>query len=48
MAEYQMIRLVGLQENHVKNVSLTIPKKKLMVFTGVSGSGSSIQSVRVS
>jgi excinuclease ABC subunit A len=29
------------KEHHLKNVSLEIPKKKLVVFTGVSGSGKS-------
>ncbi|MFI9027891.1 ATP-binding cassette domain-containing protein [Streptomyces sp. NPDC053560] len=31
----------GARENNLKNVSLTIPKGKLTVFTGVSGSGKS-------
>ncbi|MER5863503.1 excinuclease ABC subunit UvrA [Kitasatospora sp. NPDC002040] len=35
------IVLVGARENNLKNVSLTIPKGKLTVFTGVSGSGKS-------
>ena len=28
----------GLRENNLKNVSLDIPKEKIVVFTGVSGS----------
>src|SRR5690554_3476459 len=39
--ETQFIKLVGLRENNLKNITLTIPKKKITVFTGVSGSGKS-------
>lgn len=35
------IVIVGAKENNLKNVSLTIPRNKLVVFTGVSGSGKS-------
>ncbi|QBQ07286.1 excinuclease ABC subunit A [Spiroplasma gladiatoris] len=31
----------GARENNLKNVDLTIPKNKLIVFTGLSGSGKS-------
>lgn len=31
----------GLSQNNLKNVSLDIPKGKIVVFTGVSGSGKS-------
>lgn len=31
----------GLKQNNLKNVSLNIPKNKIVVFTGVSGSGKS-------
>lgn len=31
----------GLNQNNIKNVSLDIPKEKIIVFTGVSGSGKS-------
>ena len=31
----------GLRQNNMKNVSLDIPKGKIVVFTGVSGSGKS-------
>ncbi|MGE5654247.1 MAG: ATP-binding cassette domain-containing protein, partial [Bacillota bacterium] len=37
----QSIIISGCRENNLKNVSLTIPKGKLTVFTGVSGSGKS-------
>ena len=35
------IVITGARENNLKNVSLTIPRNKLVVFTGVSGSGKS-------
>lgn len=35
------ITIVGATENNLKNVSLEIPKGKITVFTGVSGSGKS-------
>ncbi|MBR4770077.1 MAG: excinuclease ABC subunit UvrA, partial [Clostridia bacterium] len=31
----------GARENNLKNISLTIPREKLVVFTGLSGSGKS-------
>ncbi|MCK9496428.1 MAG: excinuclease ABC subunit UvrA [Dehalococcoidia bacterium] len=38
---HDMIRVQGARENNLKNVSLEIPKRRLTVFTGVSGSGKS-------
>ena len=35
------IRIRGAKENNLKNVDLTIPRDKLVVFTGLSGSGKS-------
>lgn len=35
------IHIVGARENNLKNISLSIPKNKLIVFTGLSGSGKS-------
>jgi excinuclease UvrABC ATPase subunit len=35
------IIITGLHENNLRNVNLRIPKQKLVVFTGVSGSGKS-------
>jgi len=35
------IRIRGLKQNNLKNISLDIPKNKIVVFTGVSGSGKS-------
>ncbi|HET9452341.1 MAG TPA: hypothetical protein VFO83_15730, partial [Aggregicoccus sp.] len=41
MSEPDYISIRGAKEHNLKNVSLEIPKKKLVVFTGVSGSGKS-------
>lgn len=38
---HEMIRVVGARENNLKDVSVEIPKRRLTVFTGVSGSGKS-------
>ena len=35
------IRIQGARENNLKNVNVTIPRDKLVVFTGLSGSGKS-------
>ncbi len=41
MPQQDKIIIRGLSQNHLKNVSLEIPKGKIIVFTGVSGSGKS-------
>ncbi|TNK84027.1 excinuclease ABC subunit UvrA [Mycoplasmopsis pullorum] len=41
MSAKDEIVVKGARENNLKNVSLTIPKNKLVVFTGLSGSGKS-------
>jgi excinuclease UvrABC ATPase subunit len=38
---HDLIRVRGARENNLKDVSLEIPKRRLTVFTGVSGSGKS-------
>ena len=35
------IRIKGAKENNLKNIDLNIPKNKLIVMTGLSGSGKS-------
>ena len=35
------IEIRGARENNLKNVSLCVPKRKITIFTGVSGSGKS-------
>ncbi|MEE1305071.1 MAG: excinuclease ABC subunit UvrA [Agathobacter sp.] len=35
------IKIRGLRQNNLKNISLDVPKNKIVVFTGVSGSGKS-------
>lgn len=37
----EFISLRGCRENNLKNISLEIPKRKITIFTGVSGSGKS-------
>ncbi|MDF2511107.1 MAG: transporter related [Herbinix sp.] len=39
--EHEYIKIVGARENNLKNINLDIPKKKITIFTGVSGSGKS-------
>ena len=41
MSQQNEIIIKGLAQNNLKNVSLSIPKGKIVVFTGVSGSGKS-------
>src|SRR5437763_15960918 len=38
---HDLIRVLGARENNLKDVSVEIPKRRLTVFTGVSGSGKS-------
>ena len=41
MSGHDKIIIKGLTQNNLKNISLEIPKEKIVVFTGVSGSGKS-------
>ena len=36
-----IVKIRGARENNLKNVDLDLPKNKLVVLTGVSGSGKS-------
>jgi len=38
---HDLIRVTGARENNLKDVSVELPKRRLTVFTGVSGSGKS-------
>src|SRR6201982_3757875 len=38
---HDVIRVHGARENNLKDVNVEIPKRRLTVFTGVSGSGKS-------
>ncbi len=37
----EYIEIRGARENNLKDISLRIPKRKITIFTGVSGSGKS-------
>ncbi|MFI6303736.1 ATP-binding cassette domain-containing protein [Amycolatopsis thailandensis] len=38
---HDLIRVLGANENNLQNVAVELPKRRLTVFTGVSGSGKS-------
>ena len=38
---HDVIRVHGARENNLQDISITLPKRRLTVFTGVSGSGKS-------
>ncbi|WP_324672637.1 excinuclease ABC subunit UvrA [Mycoplasma sp. 888] len=41
MSKENLLIIQGARENNLKNIDLTLPKNKLIVFTGLSGSGKS-------
>jgi excinuclease UvrABC ATPase subunit len=38
---HDRIRVVGARENNLRGIGVDLPKRRLTVFTGVSGSGKS-------
>jgi Excinuclease ABC subunit A len=41
MMSKEFISVIGAREHNLKNIDVTIPKNKLTVITGISGSGKS-------
>lgn len=41
LADLDSIEIIGAREHNLKNISLTFPRNKLIVITGISGSGKS-------
>ena len=39
--EQEIVEIVGAREHNLKNISVTFPRNKLVVITGISGSGKS-------
>ena len=41
LSQEEFIEIYGAKEHNLKNIDLKIPRNKLVVFTGLSGSGKS-------
>src|SRR6201991_447357 len=41
LSGHDYIEIVGAREHNLKNISVTFPRNKLIVITGISGSGKS-------
>ncbi|MCZ8632588.1 MAG: hypothetical protein N7Q72_04915, partial [Spiroplasma sp. Tabriz.8] len=39
--KHQFIKVRGARQNNLKNINIDIPKNKLVIITGLSGSGKS-------
>ena len=44
---HDLIRVHGARVNNLKDVSVELPKRRLTVFTGVSGSGKSLSLIHI-
>ena len=48
MAEHKkVLSIQGAREHNLKNISIDLPRDKLIVFTGLSGSGKSSLALRI-
>ena len=41
MNTHDAIKIIGARQNNLQDIDLEVPKNKITVFTGVSGSGKS-------
>jgi excinuclease ABC subunit A len=41
LSGHEFIEIIGAREHNLKNISISFPRNKLVVFTGISGSGKS-------
>jgi excinuclease UvrABC ATPase subunit len=41
LSGHEFIEIIGAREHNLKNISISFPRNKLVVLTGISGSGKS-------